>query len=43
MDLVRRGVLNARELVTHSFPLERVSEAYEQAQKPDSLKVVVTF
>ena len=43
MDLVRRGVLNARELVTHSFPLERVTEAYEQAQKPDSLKVVITF
>jgi L-iditol 2-dehydrogenase len=43
LELVRRGVLNARELVTHRFPLARVCEAYDQAQKPDSLKVVVTF
>jgi L-iditol 2-dehydrogenase len=43
LDLVRRGVLNARELVTHRFALAHVREAYEQAQKPESLKVVVTF
>ena len=43
LELVRRGALNARELVTHRFPLARVCEAYDQAQKPDSLKVVVTF
>jgi L-iditol 2-dehydrogenase len=43
MELIHRGVLNARELVTHRFPLTQISEAYEQAQKPDSLKVVVTF
>jgi len=40
---VRRGVLNARELITHRFPLAQIREAYEQAQKPESLKVVVTF
>jgi L-iditol 2-dehydrogenase len=43
LELVRRGVLNARELVTHRFPLAHISKAYEQAQHPDSLKVVVTF
>jgi L-iditol 2-dehydrogenase len=43
LSLVRRGVLSAKDLVTHQFPLARVSEAYEQAQKPESLKVVVTF
>lgn len=43
LELVRRGVLNARELITHRFPLTHISKAYEQAQKPDSLKVVVTF
>lgn len=42
-ELVRKGVINARELVTHSFPLAEVGEAYAQAQRPDSLKVVVTF
>ncbi len=43
LELVRKGVINAAELVTHSFPLAQVSEAYAQAQRPDSLKVVVTF
>ena len=43
MELIHGGVLNAQELVTHRFPLTQISEAYEQAQKPDSLKVVVTF
>jgi L-iditol 2-dehydrogenase len=43
LDLVRSGVINARELVTHQFPLARINEAYEQAQKPESLKVIVTF
>jgi L-iditol 2-dehydrogenase len=41
--LVERGVINARDLVTHQFPLPRVAEAFAQAQKPESLKVVVTF
>jgi L-iditol 2-dehydrogenase len=43
LSLVRRGVLSAKDLVTHRFPLAQVREAYEQAQKPESLKVVVTF
>ena len=43
LDLVHHGVINARELVTHQFPLAQINQAYEQAQKPESLKVVVTF
>jgi len=43
LNLVRAGVLKANELVTHCFPLNRIQQAYEQAQKPESLKVVVTF
>jgi L-iditol 2-dehydrogenase len=42
-ELVRKGVINARELVTHQFPLAQITQAFEQAQKPESLKVVVTF
>jgi L-iditol 2-dehydrogenase len=42
LDLVRYGVLNADELVTHRFPLARVSDAFAQAQRPESLKVIVT-
>jgi L-iditol 2-dehydrogenase len=43
LDAVRRGVISSRQLVTHHFPLEQVGAAYQQAQKPESLKVVVTF
>lgn len=43
LELVSSGVINARELVTHRFPLKQITQAYEQAQKPESLKVVVTF
>lgn len=43
LELVRSGVINARDLVTHRFPLAQINQAYEQAQKPESLKVVVYF
>jgi L-iditol 2-dehydrogenase len=43
LELVHSGVLNAHELVSHRFPLREICQAYEQAQKPDSLKVVVIF
>lgn len=43
LELVQAGVINARELVTHQFPLPEINQAYAQAQKPESLKVVVTF
>ena len=43
IELIKRGVLSARDLVTHRFPLRRVSEAFAAAQKPEALKVVVTF
>jgi L-iditol 2-dehydrogenase len=41
LELVKRGVLSSAELVTHQFPLDEITAAYEQAQKPESLKVVV--
>jgi L-iditol 2-dehydrogenase len=43
LALVERGVINAAELVTHRFPLSEITEAYATAQKPESLKVIVTF
>jgi len=43
LGLVERGVINAAELVTHRFPLDRIGDAYAMAQKPESLKVIVTF
>lgn len=43
LSLVERGVINARELVTHRFPLAQIEQAFATAQKPESLKVIVTF
>lgn len=43
IKLVERGVLRASDLVTHRFPLAQVAEAYATAQKPESLKVIVSF
>ncbi len=43
LELVARGVLRTADLITHRFPLARVSEAYAAAQKPEALKVIVTF
>jgi len=43
LSLVQTGVLRAADLVTHAFPLSDVSNAFMQAQKPESLKVIVTF
>ncbi|HEY6417502.1 MAG TPA: alcohol dehydrogenase catalytic domain-containing protein [Candidatus Binataceae bacterium] len=43
LRLVTSGVIGAGELVTHRFPLEQIGEAYATAQKPESLKVIVTF
>jgi len=43
LKLIERGVLTARDLVTHSFPLARIGDAFATAQKPEALKVAVTF
>ena len=42
-DLVFRGRLPFREMISHRFPLERISEALELAAHPkhDTLKVVI--
>jgi L-iditol 2-dehydrogenase len=43
LGLVEYGVINAAELVTHRFALAEITQAYAAAQKPESLKVIVTF
>lgn len=43
LALVESGVFSARQLVTHSFPLARFTEAFATAQREEALKVVVTF
>src|SRR5579863_2428905 len=43
LALVERGIINSSELVTHRFALDEITRAYETAQNPESLKVIVTF
>ncbi len=43
LNLIERGVIAASDLVTHQFPLDQINEAFSIAQKPEALKVVVTF
>jgi L-iditol 2-dehydrogenase len=42
LDLIRRKVIDADLLVTHSFDLEDVGKAFEAAAAGEALKVVVT-
>jgi L-iditol 2-dehydrogenase len=42
LDLLTRKVIPADLLVTHVYPLDQVSEAFETAASGQGLKVVVT-
>jgi len=41
IDLVAKGLVDVRSLVTHKFPLERVVEAFHTAERREGLKVIV--
>jgi len=41
IDLVERGVIDVLSGVTHVFPLERASEAFENAARREGMKTVV--
>ncbi|MGV3557843.1 zinc-dependent alcohol dehydrogenase [Larkinella arboricola] len=41
LDLLAKGKLNARKLITHSFPLDQINQAFETAQ--DKEKTHATF
>jgi L-iditol 2-dehydrogenase len=43
LQLIETGVVRASQLVTHQFALAEAAQAYLSAQKPEALKVVVTF
>jgi len=42
LDVLARGLIPVDQLITHSFPLEQVSEAFEVANSGQGLKVIVT-
>lgn len=41
LDLIRRGELKPSRIISHAFPLDRIKEAFEAAQKRLAVKVVV--
>jgi L-iditol 2-dehydrogenase len=44
LRLIEEGVVRAKMLVTHRFPIERTNEAFKlTAEAKNSLKVVITF
>jgi L-iditol 2-dehydrogenase len=41
IELVSKGLVNVRSLVTHRFPLERAAEAFQVAQRREGLKIII--
>ena len=41
IDLVSKGLVDVRSLVTHSFPLEDAPEAFRVAERREGLKVII--
>jgi L-iditol 2-dehydrogenase len=41
IELVSKGLVDVRSLVTHRFPFEKASEAFQLAERREGLKVVV--
>lgn len=41
IELVSKGFMDVRSLVTHHFPLEQASEAFRVAERREGLKVVI--
>ncbi|MGY3215074.1 zinc-dependent alcohol dehydrogenase [Mucilaginibacter sp. HD30] len=40
LDLVSKGKMNARKLITHSFPLDDINKAFDTAQKKEETHAV---
>jgi len=41
IELVSRGLVDVRSIVTHHFPLEQADEAFRVAEKREGLKVII--
>jgi L-iditol 2-dehydrogenase len=41
IELVSKGLVDVRSLVTHSFPLEQAAEAFRLAQRREGLKIII--
>jgi L-iditol 2-dehydrogenase len=43
IELVSKGLIDVRSLVTHRFPLEQASEAFHVAERREGLKIMIEF
>lgn len=43
IELVTKGLVDVRSLVTHTFPLERAADAFRTAERREGLKVILTI
>jgi L-iditol 2-dehydrogenase len=41
IELVSKGLIDVRSLVTHRFPLEQAVEAFRVAERREGLKVII--
>jgi L-iditol 2-dehydrogenase len=41
IELVSKGLVDVRSLVTHRFPLEQAAEAFRVAQRREGLKIII--
>lgn len=41
IELVSKGLVDVRSIVTHSFPLEQASEAFRVAKRREGLKIII--
>ncbi|KPL82173.1 hypothetical protein SE15_13930 [Thermanaerothrix daxensis] len=43
LDLIKQGVIPSDKLITHTFSLDQINEAFQTAAGGDALKVIITF
>jgi len=41
IELVSKGLVDVRSLITHRFPLEQASEAFQVAERREGLKIII--
>ena len=41
IELVSKGLVDVRSVVTHRFPLEQASEAFRVAERREGLKIII--
>jgi L-iditol 2-dehydrogenase len=41
IELVAKGLVDVRSIVTHRFPLEKTREAFQVAERREGLKIII--